>query len=93
MLDVERARLARDYGEALRDLATGAESEGQAERAAQWWARAVEHDPLSSPLVLRYLRALATAGDRATAIRVADAHVRLLKEELALRRIRLSSTS
>jgi hypothetical protein len=73
----ERARLARDYAEALRALATAAEDRNQHDQAANWWARAVEHDPLSSPLVLRYLRALTAAGDRATAIKVADAHVKV----------------
>jgi TolB-like protein/DNA-binding SARP family transcriptional activator/Flp pilus assembly protein TadD len=83
-LDGERTRLAREYGEALQQLATAAEDAGAWDEAAGWWARAVEHDPHNSHLVLRHMDALAAMGDRANAIRAADAHVRRLREELDL---------
>jgi TolB-like protein/DNA-binding SARP family transcriptional activator/Flp pilus assembly protein TadD len=83
-LDGERARLAREYGEALRQLATGAEAAGAWSEAQSWWARAVEHDPLNSNLVLQQVRVLAAVGDRAGAIRVAEGHARRLREEFDL---------
>jgi TolB-like protein/DNA-binding SARP family transcriptional activator/Flp pilus assembly protein TadD len=83
-LDGERARLAREYGEALKQLATGAEAARAWGEAGRWWARAVEHDPLNSHLVLQHVRVLAAIGDRANAIRVAEAHARRLREEFDL---------
>jgi TolB-like protein/DNA-binding SARP family transcriptional activator/Flp pilus assembly protein TadD len=84
-LDRERARLAREYVEALDQLAAVAERAGAWDEAAGWWARAVEQDPLNSRLVLRHARALAAIGDRANAIKAADAHARRLREEVDLR--------
>lgn len=83
-LDAERSRLARQYGETLAHLGAAAEQAGVWAEAAGWWARAVEHDPLNSHLVLQQVRALAAIGDRANAIKVADAHARRLREELDL---------
>jgi Tol biopolymer transport system component/DNA-binding SARP family transcriptional activator len=83
-LDCERARLAREYAEALTYLGTAAERTGASAEAASWWARAVEHDPLNSHLVLRQVEALAAMGDRANAIKLADAHARRLRQELDL---------
>lgn len=83
-LDAERARLARQYAEALRQLATEAEAAGAWDEALGWWARAVEHDPVSSSLVLQQVRALAAIGDRANAVRVAETHARRLREEFDL---------
>ena len=83
-LDGERARLAREYGEALKQLATAAEHAGAWGEAAQWWARAVEHDPPNSFLVVQHARVLATMGDRANAIQVLEAHARRLREEFDL---------
>ena len=83
-LDGERTRLAREYGEALKQLATAAERAGAWGEAAGWWARAVEHDPPNSHLVLRQVRVLAAIGDRANAIQVLEAHARRLREEFDL---------
>ena len=83
-LDGERARLGREYAEALEELATTAERSAAWSEAASWWARAVEHDPVNSRVVLRHLNALAVAGDRANALKAADAHLRRLREELDL---------
>ena len=80
-LDGERVRLAREYGEALKQLATAAEAAGAWGEAGGWWARAVEQDPLNSHLVLHQMRVLAAMGDRANAIRVAEGHVRRFREE------------
>ncbi len=81
-LDGERSRLAREYGEALEHLAATAERSGAWSEAVKWWARAVEHDPVNSRVVLRHLSALAAAGDRANALKAGDAHLRRLREEL-----------
>ncbi|HXY19490.1 MAG TPA: BTAD domain-containing putative transcriptional regulator [Gemmatimonadales bacterium] len=83
-LDGERSRLAREYAEALERLAEAAERAGAWGEAAGWWARAEEHDPLNSHLALRHAEALVAAGDRANAIKVADAHARRLRDELGL---------
>ena len=83
-LDGERNRLAREYGEALKQLATAAEQAGAWGEAAEWWARSVEHDPLNSHLVLQQARVLATIGDRANAIRVVESHAKHLREEFDL---------
>jgi DNA-binding SARP family transcriptional activator len=83
-LDGERARLARECLEALEWLAERAEAGGGWGEAAGWWARAVEQDPFNSRLVLRHARALVALGDRANALKVAEAHARRLREELDL---------
>ena len=83
-LDGERTRLAREYAEALAHLATAAERAGAWHEAVRWWGRAVAHDPLNSHLVLQHLRVLEAIGDRAGAIKIADVHGRLLREELDL---------
>ena len=83
-LDGERTRLAREYVEALKHLATAAETAEHWDQAAGWWARAVEHDPVNSHLVLQHMRALAQAGDRANAIKAAEIHARRLHLELDL---------
>jgi TolB-like protein/DNA-binding SARP family transcriptional activator len=83
-LDGERTRLAREYGEALKQLATAAERAEAWGEAAKWWARAVEHDPPNSHLVLQQVRVLAAMGDPANAIQVLEAHARRLREEFDL---------
>jgi len=83
-LDAERTRLARECGEALEHLAEAAEVAGAWKEAGRWWARAVELDPLNSHLVLQQVRAMAAIGDRANAIKLADAHGRRLRAELDL---------
>ncbi len=83
-LDGERTRLARECVEALVALAERAEASAAWRDAAGWWARAVEQDPLNSHFVSQHMQALAALGDRANAIKVAEAHVRRLRDELDL---------
>ena len=83
-LDGERTRLAREYVEALKQLATAAERAGARDEAVGWWARAVEHDPSNSHLVLQQVRLLAAMGDRASAIKAAEGHARRLREDFDL---------
>ena len=80
----QRDRLARGFGRALEALATGAEAEGAPLRAAEWWRRLLAHDAFSSRVALRLVRALERAGERAAALRAAEAHVHLLREELGV---------
>jgi DNA-binding SARP family transcriptional activator/TolB-like protein len=78
----ERDRLARGFGRALEELATAAEAAGAPLRAAEWWRRLLAHDAFSSRVALRLVRALERGGERAAALRAAEAHVLLLREEL-----------
>ncbi|HLL48831.1 MAG TPA: BTAD domain-containing putative transcriptional regulator, partial [Longimicrobiaceae bacterium] len=80
--EAERDRLARAYADVLERLAGAAEAAGAAEEAARWWRRAAAHDPCSSRVALRLMRALEAAGDRVSAIRHAEAHEAALREEL-----------
>ncbi len=83
-LESERARLEHAVGEALERLAGAAERDGHFRAAAGWWGRAVQHDPYNTRLVIRRMRALAAAGDRANALKDAESHARRLREELEL---------
>jgi TolB-like protein/DNA-binding SARP family transcriptional activator len=83
-VDAERVRMAREHGESLDQLARRGSTEGKLVEAAGWWARAVEHDPLNSHLALRHAEALANMGDRANAVKGADAHAARLRRELDL---------
>ena len=80
----ERDRLARAYGRALEELALAAETDGKLQRAAEWWRRLLAHDAFSSRVALRLVRVLERAGERAAALRAAEAHVLLLREELGV---------
>jgi len=78
----ERTRLAREYAEAVERLASDAETRGAPSEAASWWARAVEHDPDNTRLVIRRMHALVASGDRANALAEAESHRRRLVQEL-----------
>jgi DNA-binding SARP family transcriptional activator len=79
-VEAERSRLANRYQAALEELAREADKAGDHVGALRWWHRLVEHDPLSSRIALRLIRALMAAGDGAEALRYAEAHRRLLQE-------------
>ncbi|HEU4560731.1 MAG TPA: BTAD domain-containing putative transcriptional regulator [Longimicrobium sp.] len=78
----ERERLARLHARAVERLAEAAEAEGSAIRAVDWWRRLSAHDPFSSRIALRLVRALDAAGERPSALRHAEVHTALLREEL-----------
>jgi DNA-binding SARP family transcriptional activator/TolB-like protein len=80
----ERDRLARGFGRALEELACAAEAAGAPLKAAEWWRRLLAHDAFSSRVALRLVRALERGGERAAALRAAEAHVLLLREELGV---------
>jgi DNA-binding SARP family transcriptional activator len=81
-VESERARLGRVYGEALGSLAAEAAARGDHRRAAEWWRRLAEHAPLRSDVTLQLMSALASAGDRAGALREAGVYQTLIREEL-----------
>ena len=83
-VDGERDRLARAFGRALEEVATAAEAAGAPLKAAEWWRRLLAHDAFSSRVALRLVRALECGGERAAALRAAEAHVLLLREELGV---------
>jgi len=78
----ERSRLARLYGQALEQLAERATRKGDAVRSVEWWSRLASEDLFNSRIALRYMQALEAAGDRAGALRHANAHSELLRTEL-----------
>jgi DNA-binding SARP family transcriptional activator len=82
--DEHRAALAGRYARALEDLAGGAEARGDPLAAAAWWQRLQAADPFNGRVALHLMRALEAAGDRAAALRHADAHDHLLREELGI---------
>jgi adenylate cyclase len=82
--EAERVELARQYAAALGRLARDAESRGEPEEAAAWWQRLQVEDPLSGRVVLALMAALEGAGDRTAALRHAEAHEMLLREEWGL---------
>ncbi|HEX6038479.1 BTAD domain-containing putative transcriptional regulator [Longimicrobium sp.] len=83
-VDAERDRLARACAGALERLATQAEAAGNLLEAVEWWRRLAAHDPYGSRAALRLAQALDAAGERAGALRVAEAHTTRLREELGL---------
>ena len=83
-VDTERDRLARACSGALERLATRAEAEGSPLVAVDWWRRLTVHDPYGSRVALRLAQALEAAGERAGALRAAEAHAARMREELGV---------
>jgi DNA-binding SARP family transcriptional activator/uncharacterized protein HemY len=81
-VETERTRLARGHAEALEALAGRCVAAGDLQAATGWWWRLAEHDPYNSRVALRLMQALEAAGDRAGALRHAEAHASLLRSEL-----------
>jgi DNA-binding SARP family transcriptional activator len=80
--DAERAELQRSYMDALETLARAAEGDGRYDEAVAWWLRFSAADPLRARGVIGLMTALDLAGDRAGAMRHAQIHEDLLREEL-----------
>ncbi len=77
----ERDRLGRAYARALEALGEGAERRGDAVDAVRWWRALAAHDPYSSRIAVRLMRALDRSGDRAAALQHARVHATLLADE------------
>jgi TolB-like protein len=78
----ERVGFAQKVVEALETLAAKATAAGDLHRAASWWQRLAEHDPLSSRVTIHLMSALAAAGHRAEALERARSYQGLLEREL-----------
>lgn len=78
----ERGRLARAFARAVEHLAEQSEAAGDLIEAADWWRKAIACDPYSSRVVLRLMQTLDAAGERAAALRTAEAHTTLLRSDL-----------
>jgi serine/threonine-protein kinase len=78
----QREELAQRYGSVIERLAADAEARGDARAALPWLRRLQATDPLSTHVTLRLMRALGAAGERAAALRHAQVHASLLREEL-----------
>jgi TolB-like protein/DNA-binding SARP family transcriptional activator/Flp pilus assembly protein TadD len=84
-IEGERRRLGDEYAGAVERLAEAAERAGDERTAVRWWRRVAAHDPLSSRIALRLMRALERSGDRPAAIQHAGLHGRMLEQELGAR--------
>lgn len=77
-----RAKLARQYLDALEQLAVAAEDAGDPGEAVSWWLKAQAADLLNSRIAVRAMLALEAAGDRSGALRHAGVHTALVRGEL-----------
>ena len=82
--EAERQRLAGAYSEALHRLAREAGAERHHTEAIAWWTRLEALDPLSERSALGLARALAAAGDSATALRRARVYAERVQDELGV---------
>lgn len=80
--DTMREELARQRAGALEHLARTAEAGGDFVQAASWWRQLQAADPLNSRVALECMTALEASGDPAAALRHAQVHEALLREEL-----------
>jgi DNA-binding SARP family transcriptional activator/TolB-like protein len=80
--DGERERLRRGYLKALEECAENATAQGDLKPAAEWWRKLATEEPYNSNITLRLMQALESAGDRAGAIKEAEAHAGRLRADL-----------
>ncbi|MDH3495223.1 MAG: hypothetical protein OER21_00460 [Gemmatimonadota bacterium] len=80
----ERQRLAARCADALDALARASAEAGDFDAAVAWWQQRLLHNPYCSHAAVGLLDALAARGDRADAIRSAEAHVHRLRRELGV---------
>jgi DNA-binding SARP family transcriptional activator/TolB-like protein len=76
----ERQRLRALYLKALEDLAGDASADPLA--AVGWWQRLAAEDPCNTRVTLRLMESLSAAGDPAGAIRQAQHHTIMFRDEL-----------
>jgi DNA-binding SARP family transcriptional activator len=95
-VDDERARLRAAVLRAAEQAVAAADRKGDAAAALRFWTRLTELDPLSARYASGRMRALAAAGDRASALDHARQHETVVRRELetdvdpAIRRLVLS---
>lgn len=80
----QRARLETAAAGALERLALDAEVLSDDRRAAEWWQRLAALRPLDSGIAIRLMKSMAAGGDRAGAVRYAQIHEMLLRDELGI---------
>ena len=83
-VESQRERLADLQAGALESLAEEAESAGDLPAAVDWWRRLARHSPFSSRTATRLMSALAASGDPAGALRHAELHQTLMRDELGI---------
>jgi DNA-binding SARP family transcriptional activator/TolB-like protein len=83
-IDAERARLLREYQQAVEILANAATEAGDPTRSVTWWRKLANSDPLSASATKQLMRALAAAGDRAGAVKQARLYQKLVRQELEI---------
>ncbi|MFL5494371.1 MAG: protein kinase domain-containing protein [Gemmatimonadales bacterium] len=81
-VDRQRAEYAARAAGALESLARQASECGDPAAAAEWWRRLAGSDPLNTHYVLELITAQAATGNAAGALRQAQAHEALVREEL-----------
>ncbi len=81
-VSTQRDDYARRYAAALDRLASAAEARGDLAAAIEWLRRLQATDPFSGRATLRLMRALDATGERVAALRCAQVHEALLREEL-----------
>lgn len=79
-----RDRLRRQYLDALQALAEEAEARERPAEAIRWWQHRVREDPYDSRAAERLVRSLASAGNRAEALRAAVSHVHRVEDDLGI---------
>jgi serine/threonine-protein kinase len=80
--DGQRERLRRAWAKSVEELAERAAAREDTARSAEWWRLLAAQEPCNSRVALGLMNALAAAGDRAGAIRHAQVHATLLREEI-----------
>ncbi|MDP9278955.1 MAG: hypothetical protein M3P00_05990 [Gemmatimonadota bacterium] len=83
-ITTERARLRTEYQAALANLASVAAEAGDHLQSVAWCRRLANSDPLSADATKKLMRALAVAGDRASAVRQARLYQELIRQELEM---------
>ncbi|HEU4558976.1 MAG TPA: protein kinase [Longimicrobium sp.] len=83
-VDGERAKLRRQYADALEALATAADEAADFAAAAEWWGKLSFEDRYGSGVALKLMQALVRAGEHARALQFGTAFVRRLREDLGL---------
>jgi adenylate cyclase len=81
-VSLQRDDLARRYTAALEQLARATGASGDQTRAVGYWRRLQAENPLSARITLGLMAALEAAGERSAAIRCAELHEVVLREEL-----------
>jgi DNA-binding SARP family transcriptional activator len=83
-IDEQRDRLARKFAAEIERLALTAIGQSDPRAAADWWLRLIDQDPLDARAVSGLVHACLAAGDRPRAIRYAERHMSMLRQELEI---------